>query len=52
MGKLHLIGGKIWDRDKFVTNIETVFDVNEGDSAVSLGEDDLITPGLIDTGGK
>lgn len=48
MGNLHILGGKIWDKDKFVANKETVYIVNEEDCIISLDDDDLITPGVID----
>ena len=49
MGIWSFVGGKRWEKDRFIANIETECYVsNEPDRVFRLEEDDLLTPGLID----
>lgn len=49
MGICRLLGGRIWDGFKFVKNDEKAILINDDkDMTITLHEDDLITPGLID----
>jgi len=50
MGTVIIKGGRLWNGQRFSENSELIYETeNEKDQLLSLGEQDMILPGVIDT---